>query len=185
MPKTLSYLIMFVAQTYGANLVIKVLKKSLFAVGVFDAPESLESALEQLSASGWYGDQFCLAATWYRMQAYKADISHPGLAALLARVEECQRLINGTTVFASSGPVLEAIVRPLLQFDSGRQRADGFHLPAHLAGLLGRHIEQEIVLFVSSTSASRQVLSTRILLRNATHDVVAHEFVPFPRPNGE
>ena len=156
------------------KLVVEVQEKFRFTAGVFDDYERLRRALDDLAAGGWSVSQLCLTGLPPTVNAIPTsgrDLDRTKLTSLLAQFEECQRT---DAPLASSSTVLEGI-SPRLHFDGS------LHLPSHLSERLSRHIEAgAIVLFVSSTSASQQDQSTRILLRHATLDILGHEFLPSP-----
>ena len=161
-----------------------------FALGVFDTPWRLQNAFSDLTAAGWVNNQFCLAGTRSALDAISTSVgdgklAHTGLTSLLARLEVRRMSADGPNIFASSGPVLDAIGKPASRFVT-TSKVYEFHFPSHLPAPLARHIEAgAVALIVNSTSASQQDLSTRILLRHATHDILAHEFTPAPSSGSE
>ena len=162
------------------KLVVEVQEKFRFTAGVFDDHEKLRRALDDFAAGGWSDSQLCLtglSSTVNAISTSEPDLDHTRSTSL--QFEERHR-VDGPSIFASAGLALRAMSQPDLHFD-GSLGPYGIHLPSHLSERLARHIEAgAIVLFVSSTSASQQDQSTRILLRHATLDILGHEFLPSP-----
>lgn len=165
-------------------------KRFRFALGVFDTPWHLQKALSDLTAAGWVDNQLCLAGTRSALDTISTsvgdgELAHTRLTSLLARLEARRMSADGPAIFASSGPVLDAIGKPASQ-RATTSKVYEFSFPSHLPASLARHIEAgAVALIVNSTSASQQDLSTRILLRYATHDILAHEFTQAPSSGGE
>lgn len=156
---------------------VEVQEKYRFSIGVFNDHERLRSALDDLGANGWSVGQLCLTGLPSTINAIST--SDARLTSMLAQFE-ARHKADGPNIIASSGPVLQAISQPPSHYD-GHLGPYVFYLPSHLSGRLVRRIDAgAIVLFVSSTSASQQDQSTRILLRHATLDIMTHEFTPSP-----
>ena len=155
--------------------------KCRLALAVFDDTQRLHNAINDLTAAGWSDNQLCLAGIRSALDAISTSVvdgslAHPELTSLLTRLEERRMPADGPTIFASSGPVLDAIGKPT-SHNATTSKVYEFHFPSHLPASLARHIEAgAVALIVNSTSASQQDLSTRILLRHATYDILTHEF---------
>lgn len=149
------------------------------AIGTFCDVQELASTVAELLGDGVTADEIGLVGTSQAIDAFRAALRKASNGLPAAGIRALAPHVNGIELVATDS----RLVRKLLDLTSAPDGAGAAHhwlLSDLFGGLTERLREGAIALLIGAEDTAHQRRGSRILLRNTSHTVQVHEFMPRP-----
>jgi hypothetical protein len=150
------------------------------AIGLFNEPQLLETAIVDLKADGVALGQMCLAGTRTSVDGLIASLPAPASRVatrqLLDELHALPVAVGNLDLVATDGELLHLLLQHTKAQETDHASPHNWRLPDLFAGLTSHLRTGAVALLVSAPDVGAQRRSSRILLRHSAHTVQTHEF---------